>query len=199
MAYNKKVSSWEQTTKRPRKRHPSLGKERSLRSSQSRKRVSPPQKRRRVTVGRVLAYIALSILALILIGLATFAVVLYSIPVPDAKDLSFSFSESSQIIDRNGTLIATYSPAEKRVYKPLAEISPLLQQALIAVEDHRFYEHNGIDLNGLARAVWDYVTTGQVQGGGSTLTQQLAREAYLTKEVNLTRKFKEIMLAFRIE
>ncbi len=177
-----------------------MGKERSLSSGQSRKRVSPPQKRRRVTVGRVLAYIALAILALILIGLATFAVVLYSIPVPEAKNLSFSFSESSHIIDRNGVLIATYSPAEKRVYKPLAEISPLLQQAVISVEDHRFYEHYGIDLNGLARAVWDYVTTGQIQGGGSTLTQQLAREGfYLTKEVNLTRKIKEIMLAFRIE
>lgn len=199
MAFKQKVSSWEQTTQPPKKRRTSLSKERSLRSGQSRKRVPPPQKRRRVTVGRVLAYIALAILALILIGLATFAVVLYSIPVPEAKNLSFSFSESSQIIDRNGALIATYSPAEKRVYKPLAEISPLLQQAIIAVEDHRFYEHYGIDVNGLARAVWDYATTGQVQGGGSTLTQQLAREAYLTKEVNLIRKFKEIMLAFRIE
>jgi 1A family penicillin-binding protein len=175
-AYNKKVSSWGQ---KPRRRL---------------------RKPRKTTFGRVLAYIALGVLALILIGLAAFAVILYTIPVPAAKDLTFTFSESSQIVDRNGTLIATYSPDEKRVYKPLSEISPLLQNALIAVEDHRFYEHSGIDTNGIARAVWDYVTTGEVQGGGSTLTQQLAREAYkLSKEVSVMRKIKEIMLAFRIE
>lgn len=144
-----------------------------------------------------MAYITLSFLGLLILALGAFAIMLYSLPLP--SDLTFRFSESSHILDRNGQLIATYSPAEKRVYKPLAEISPLLQKAVIAVEDHRFYEHSGIDLNGILRAVWGYFTGQPDTGGGSTITQQLAREAFLTKEVTLVRKIKEIMVAFRLE
>ncbi len=133
-----------------------------------------------------------------ILTLSAFAIMLYSLPLP--SDLTFRFSESSHILDRNGQLIATYSPAEKRVYRPLSEISPLLQKAVVAVEDHRFFEHSGIDFTCILRAIWGYFTNQpDTTGGGSTITQQLAREAFLTKEVTLIRKIKEIMIAFRLE
>lgn len=153
--------------------------------------------KKRRSFWRILAYILIGLLSLIIIGLGVFVYYLYTIPIP--QDLTFSFSESSTILDRNGKLIATYSPAEKRIYKSLDEISPYLQKAVIAVEDHRFYEHSGIDIRGILRAFWNDLFYGQVVEGASTITQQLAREAFLTKEVSLSRKIKEIMVAFRLE
>jgi penicillin-binding protein 1A len=177
------LSSWEQT-KRNTKRS---AKRRQAQRASGKKR-SP---------WRIVVYILLGVLCLLVIGLGIFAYILYTLPLP--QDLSFNFSESSQILDRNGKLIATYSPAEKRVYRPLAEISSHLQDAILAIEDHRFYEHSGIDINGFFRAAWGYVTGNHDTGGGSTITQQLAREAFLTKEATLTRKIKEMMVAFRLE
>ncbi len=152
--------------------------------------------KKRRSFWRILAYVLISLLSLIIVGLGVFVYYLYTIPIP--QDLSFSFSESSTILDRNGKVIATYSPAEKRIYKALSEISPYLQKAVIAVEDHRFYEHSGIDIRGIVRALWNDLVYGSVEGA-STITQQLAREAFLTKEVSLSRKIKEIMIAFRLE
>ena len=145
----------------------------------------------------ILTYILIGVLGLLIIGLGVFVYILYTVPIP--HDLTFSFSESSHILDRNGKVIATYSPSEKRIYRSLAEISPHLQKAVVAIEDHRFYEHSGIDLIGIARALWNDVIYGQMVEGASTITQQLAREAFLTKEVSLTRKIKEVMVAFRLE
>jgi penicillin-binding protein 1A len=169
MAYKKRVASWK----------------------------SQKSVKKRPSFWRILAYIAIVLLSLIIVGLGLFVYYLYTLPIP--QDLTFSFSESSSILDRNGQLIATYSPAEKRIYKPLAEISPYLQKAVIAVEDHRFYEHSGIDIQGILRSLWDDLVYGQIVEGASTITQQLAREAFLTKEVSLSRKLKEIMIAFRLE
>ncbi len=82
---------------------------------------------------------------------------------------------------------------------PITDIPADLQHATVAIEDSRFYNHVGIDLRGIGRAVVQNLRTGRVSQGGSTLTQQLARNVYLTREKKLSRKLQEIILALKIE
>ena len=79
------------------------------------------------------------------------------------------------------------------------QIPPLFIKALLAAEDDHFYSHLGVDFSGLFRAAFDLVRTGSIQSGGSTITMQLARNFFLTREQSFVRKFNEILLALRIE
>ncbi|OUS12525.1 peptidase [Gammaproteobacteria bacterium 53_120_T64] len=79
------------------------------------------------------------------------------------------------------------------------EIPPLFVNAVLAAEDDGFYSHIGVDFKGLARAALELITTGHIQTGGSTITMQLARNFFLTREQSFIRKFNEILLALRIE
>ncbi len=79
------------------------------------------------------------------------------------------------------------------------EISPLLPQAVVAIEDRRFYEHGGMDAMGVLRALWRNITSRRLREGGSTITQQLAKIAFLTPAKSLERKVQELFLAFRLE
>ena len=74
-----------------------------------------------------------------------------------------------------------------------------LQYAFIAVEDNRFYEHNGVDPRGLLRAVWANIRSNEIAEGGSTITQQLAKNAYLSQERTFQRKIQEMFLAMQLE
>ena len=107
-------------------------------------------------------------------------------------------SESTQILDRNGTLIANISGDEDRTVKNLAHISPYLPRAIMAIEDNRFYHHQGVDSKGTLRAIISNIKGGEVQGG-STITQQLIKNLYLSSERSLGRKLAEALLATRIE
>jgi 1A family penicillin-binding protein len=88
---------------------------------------------------------------------------------------------------------------EQRRDVPLDQVSPHLRRAVIAVEDHRFYRHGGIDPIALARAMWANVRRGGVAEGGSTVTQQLARTLFLSNRRTLPRKAKEAVLAVMLE
>ena len=88
---------------------------------------------------------------------------------------------------------------EQRIEVPLARVSPHLVRAIVAVEDQRFYDHKGIDLVRVAGAAISNLRQGTRAQGGSTLTQQLARNSFLTPEKTYTRKLKELVLARRIE
>ena len=88
---------------------------------------------------------------------------------------------------------------EYRIEVPLAKVSPHLRRAIVAFEDQRFASHNGIDIIRIFGAVWADLREGRKAQGGSTLTQQLARQSFLTREKKLWRKLREIALARRIE
>jgi 1A family penicillin-binding protein len=88
---------------------------------------------------------------------------------------------------------------EYRIEVPLTRISPHLRRAIIAFEDQRFADHSGIDVIRIVGAVWADIREGRKAQGGSTLTQQLARQSFLTREKKLWRKVREIALARRIE
>lgn len=106
--------------------------------------------------------------------------------------------EASRVIDSNGQLVTTIGE-ENRIPVKLNEISPFMIQAIVAVEDARFYNHPGIDPVGLIRAAYVNLRARQVVEGGSTLTQQLAKNLYLTHERTLARKIKEMYYAVQLE
>ena len=84
-------------------------------------------------------------------------------------------------------------------FTPLDELPRLYRDAVVAVEDHRFYSHGGVDFIALCRALWNDVCAGAFVEGGSTITQQLAKNLYFTQEKRLTRKMAEMFMAFHIE
>ena len=106
---------------------------------------------------------------------------------------------SSLIYDTNGTLVTAIPGKEKRIYVDLKEIPSHVQEAFLAVEDARFRAHSGVDVRAIARALWEDIRTGRISQGGSTITQQLARNAFLTQERTLSRKVQEAVLAVMLE
>ncbi len=109
-------------------------------------------------------------------------------------------AESTKIYDRTGsTLLYELYGEEKRTIIPFADISEQAKQATIAIEDADFYNHGAFDLRGIFRAVIANLRAGGISQGGSTITQQLAKKAFLTDDRTFTRKIKELILAFRLE
>ena len=106
---------------------------------------------------------------------------------------------SSQIYDVHGNLITTVHATENRLPVPLKQIPKNLQNAFIATEDSRFYSHHGIDPIGVLRAIAVNVVRSGVSEGGSTITQQLARNAFLNQDRTFKRKISEALLALQIE
>ncbi len=88
---------------------------------------------------------------------------------------------------------------ERRILTPISEVPQHLTQAVVAVEDARFFEHPGLDVIGILRAVWTNLRRGGKVEGASTITQQLARSLFLSSERTYGRKFKELILAYKIE
>lgn len=103
-----------------------------------------------------------------------------------------------RIYSSDGFLISEFG--EKRRQPVLyGQIPPMFIKALLSAEDQRFYDHHGVDLKGLTRAVVELITTGEKQTGGSTITMQVARNFFLTRKQTFMRKFNEILLALQIE
>ena len=116
----------------------------------------------------------------------------------DVDRLQVGLQEPTTILDDQGEVAGTLY-AEKGTYTPVEAISPTIQQGVIATEDQRFMRHRGFDPIGIGRAAFGYLTEGHIVGGGSTITQQLAKNAYLTADQTLLRKLKELFLAIEIE
>ncbi|MBI3945367.1 MAG: penicillin-binding protein 1A [Armatimonadetes bacterium] len=119
--------------------------------------------------------------------------------VPDGRSIvSYRPPVKSVILSSDGRVIASLYE-ENREWAPLTTIPKRLQDASIAIEDHRFYSHGAIDPVGTLRALWANVTSRRVAQGGSSITQQLARAVYLDNRRTLLRKLREAILARRIE
>jgi len=103
-----------------------------------------------------------------------------------------------QVYSADGELMAQYGE-KRRIPLTLKQIPPVMVNAFIATEDSRFYEHHGVDPVGIFRAASIALFSGHASQGASTITQQLARNFFLSPEKTLTRKIKEVFLAIRIE
>ena len=98
----------------------------------------------------------------------------------------------------DGTSLGSIPAERNRQPVALVDISPWMRRAAIAVEDRRFYRHSGVDYEGIARALWRDLTEGEIVEGGSTLTQQLVRNLYISRERTVTRKLREACLAVQL-
>ena len=107
-------------------------------------------------------------------------------------------SAASSIYDRNGELVGRLF-VENRTPIALGDIPVHLRQAVVAIEDHRFYLHHGVNPVSIGRALVRNLQSGRVVEGGSTITQQLAKNLFLTPERTLTRKIKELVLTLKLE
>jgi penicillin-binding protein 1A len=104
------------------------------------------------------------------------------------------------IYDSTGKrVLARLVGSESRKIVSSDEISPVMKQAIVAIEDKRFFEHRGVDIRGIVRAVWQDVQNKRVVQGGSTITQQFVKNAYLTSKRSISRKLKEAALAWQLD
>lgn len=116
----------------------------------------------------------------------------------DVDTLRVGLEQTTTVVDNQGEEAGTlYS--QKGTFVPIEDISPNIQDAIISTEDQRFYRHRGFDPIGIGRAAVGYLVHGEIVGGGSTITQQLAKNAYLSADQTLIRKLKELFLAIEIE
>ena len=136
----------------------------------------------------------------ILGGMSILGLYLYFSPdLPDASTLKeIKLQTPLKVFTLDGKLISQYGE-KRRTPLTLEQIPKKMQQAFLAIEDSRFYQHPGIDPIGITRAVFSLITTGKKKQGASTITQQVARNYFLTREKTFTRKIKEIFLALNIE
>ncbi len=104
------------------------------------------------------------------------------------------------IYDSTGKrVLARLVGSESRKIVASDQISPVMKQAIVAIEDKRFFEHRGVDVRGIMRAVWQNVRSKKVVQGGSTITQQFVKNAYLTSKRSISRKLKEAALAWQLD
>ncbi len=124
-----------------------------------------------------------------------------TLKIPDLASIeNRKIEQSTKIFDRTGkVLLYNLNSDAQRTVVPLSQISPTVINATISIEDPKFYEHNGIEITAIARAIWADIIPGGVTQGGSTLTQQVVKNTLLTNKKTLTRKIKEWILALKLE
>tara|TARA_R110002073_G_scaffold10565_10_gene50428 strand:- start:1374 stop:3692 length:2319 start_codon:yes stop_codon:yes gene_type:complete len=150
---------------------------------------------------RCLYYIFVSFFALGLIGvlLIGFAALVTIPTLPSLNALTdYRPKIPLRVYSEEGLLIGEFGEERRNVVK-IEEVPDQLKKAILAAEDDRFYEHGGVDYVGVLRAAYSNFSAGGVRQGASTITMQVARNFFLTREKTLTRKFSEALLAFKIE
>src|SRR5664280_748943 len=141
-----------------------------------------------------LSIAAVAILLIIYVGILW-------IRLPSYIDItSQRYIQSSKIYDRTGkVLLYEFSGDQKRTVIKQEDIPDIAQKAVLAIEDHNFYNHGAIEVKSIIRAaLYDITHPGESQGG-STITQQLARNAFLTTKKTLDRKISEVVLSYKLE
>lgn len=154
---------------------------------------------------RLLYRLLICFAVLVLLGIAgagAWGYVAYRDLVSDLPDVAaledYQPSLVTEVYDRHEELIAEFF-VEKRRLVHLTEIPMHVRHATVAAEDSRFYSHGGVDYIGIGRAIWVNLRAGTTREGASTITQQVARNLFLTRERTLRRKIREAILARRIE
>src|SRR5690606_8977462 len=150
---------------------------------------------------RFLTYSIAALISLALLGAAGIGVG-YAILAPRLPSVEVlrdvQFQVPLRVYTADGALIAEFGE-KRRVPLDYAEIPVRMIQAFIAAEDDRFFQHPGVDYQGILRAIWNLVLTGERSQGGSTITMQVARNFFLSSEKTYLRKANEILLALKIE
>src|ERR671931_2538816 len=167
-------------------------------SRRRRSAVARPKGRRRIRKLRLVALLAL----LAVLAFASFSVGLVTAIAGELPSLDPSRIHNQTdgfIYADNGRVLSVLRGSQSRILLRSDQISPLMKQAIVAIEDKRFYEHRGVDLRGILRAVWVDIRGGGAVQGGSTITQQFVKNTYTKDQRSIARKLKEAALAWQLE
>jgi penicillin-binding protein 1A len=160
------------------------------------------KKRDKLSIGKIfkISIIVLLIICVLAGGALAGAVIsiIKDAPEIDPSNINATLAQTSSIVDLDGNLIEKIQAREFRTVVSLNEMPQHLLDAFIAIEDERFEEHIGVDPLGILAAIRDNIKSGSMRGA-STITQQLARNLYLSNEVSWTRKITEAYLALKME
>ena len=143
-----------------------------------------------------------SIIITVIFAISLFIAFIYAyeeISLDADKLINYKPQTSSVIVDRNGKRLAYVFSKQHRLYATYDEIPGFLIEALVAMEDTKFFEHNGVNPDAIIRAILKDIKAGRFVEGGSTITQQLIKNKILSNEKKLNRKIKEAILAIKIE
>jgi penicillin-binding protein 1A len=164
-----------------------------------RKEKGSPRRRRRVRKRRLAALVCV----LVVLSLLSFTFGLVravASEIPSLDPAAQRADIDTVVYASNGrTVLAVLRGEESRVLVETEEIAPIMRQAIVSVEDRRFFEHDGIDLRGVARALWADIRSQSIVEGGSTITQQFVKNAYIRNERSFARKVREAALAWQLE
>lgn len=143
--------------------------------------------------------VLLTSLALVAVGIVLLTVVLLYPNLPSIEAVTdYRPKLPLRVLTAEGDVIGEFGE-EKRSFVRVQDFPAVMKQAVISAEDERFYQHGGVDYLGLLRAAGTNILAGKIKGGASTITQQVARNFFLSNEQTLTRKISEWLLAFKIE
>jgi len=151
---------------------------------------------------RYLKYLKYFFVLMVLLGLSVviWLVLLYSnVRFEIDKVVDYKPKLTTQIFDKNHNLIANIFDNEHRLFVKYDDIPPRIIESLLAIEDTQFFEHNGINIDAILRAIVKDIKYGKLVEGASTLTQQLIKTKVLTRDKKIIRKIKEILLSIRLE
>lgn len=133
--------------------------------------------------------------------IGVFAIIIkYRLELPNMQSMVEDYKPqmATTIYDKNNKVVDTLSVEAREVVK-LEDVSPYIKDAFLSIEDKQFYSHHGLNFKGIARAVITTFLKGRATQGGSSITQQLAKNAFLTPEKTFSRKVKEAILTYQIE
>ena len=173
-------------------------------SGQKRSIFKPRTKERNFLLSVLVAAVHLTVILAVCLGLAGVGVVIgiakaYMDTAPDLDLAALDAQDQTSFIyDANGNLITDYKGTEDRIMVSIDEMPKMLKDAFVAVEDARFYTHNGVDIKRIIGAFVTNFTTGSMQGA-STITQQLIKQTLLSSEQSYKRKLQEAYLAMQLE
>jgi len=165
-------------------------------AAQSRRRSSAPPDGEPPRKKHWFRRIFLTVLLLVIVGIGAFALAVFLTPVPDPNEVAAS--EATVVYYSDGTTEIGRLGDSTRRSIALDDVPLDVQHAVLAAEDRDFYDHSGFSPAGIGRAIWNNVRGGSVQGG-STITQQYAKNAYLTSERSFVRKARELVLSVKLE
>jgi len=155
-------------------------------------------RKQRSRLRTLVLYLQIGVLLLFGVGIGGIIGAFITVSRMLPKVTGYSPPEVTKIYSSDGVLLNTVG-TENREYVSLKQVPKDLINATIAIEDSRFYEHSGVDFRGIARAVVENIRGGAISQGGSTITQQLARNVYLSQKRTISRKVREAILAVLIE
>jgi penicillin-binding protein 1A len=167
-----------------------------LHARNRRLRAARRRRRRNGAVAGIALLAAIGVTAAIGGGAAVFA---YGSSCDLGSLRSIRIGQNSFLYAADGSLLGSIPAERNRQPVPASEMSPWIRRATIAIEDRRFYQHGGVDIEGIARAAVKDLKAGRIVEGGSTITQQLVRNLYISRERTVQRKLKEACLATKLE